>query len=86
MSTNTIFTREDGIQILRYTDGDDITSIISSFIDAYLLIFSESPYFEQFFPEEVQAILEQNLRAPENITLFAIDTTLPENPVVGFSF
>ena len=57
MSTNTIFTREDGIQILRYTAGDDITSIISSFINAYLLIFSESPYFEQFFPEEVQAIL-----------------------------
>ena len=86
MSINPIFSREDGIQIFRYTDGDDISTIISSFIDAYLLIFSESPYFEQFFPEEVQAILEQNLRAPENITLFAVDTNIEGTPVVGFSF
>jgi ribosomal protein S18 acetylase RimI-like enzyme len=86
MSTNTIFAREDGIQVLRCTSPDDMDSIVSSFIDAYLHIFSEAPYFEQFFPEEVQAILEQNLRAPENITLFAIDTNEPNNPVIGFSF
>ena len=30
--------------------------------------------------------MEQNLRSPENITLFAVDTTKDQSPVIGFSF
>ena len=86
MSETTIFTRDDGIQILRYSSIETVGTQLQSFVDAYLHIFSEAPYFEQFFPEEVQAILEQNLRSPENITLFAVDTTQPQHPVIGFSF
>ena len=86
MSETTIFTRDDGIHILRYHSVDSSAPHLQSFIDAYLHIFSEAPYFEQFFPEEVQALLEQNLRSPENITLLAVDTTKPQSPVIGFSF
>ena len=86
MPKQPIFSRDDGIQVLQFSSSTEVQNYVQSFTEAYLHIFSEAPYFEQFFPEEVHAILDQNLRDPENITLLAIDTNVSDTHVIGFSF
>ena len=82
--------RDDGIQIIQLEGTADLEPFLEPFITAYIEIFSGSPYFELFYPDEVKSIIEGTLRAEDHITLLAIEGSIDENnalsgPVVGLA-
>lgn len=64
--------RSDGIRIVRLFRPEDSLPYRAAFAGAYQDIFSEPPYNERFSPDEAEAVLQQFLQVPDNITLLAL--------------
>lgn len=69
---NIVAERPDGIRIVRVSSLEGAAPFRASFAGAYQDIFSEPPYNERFSPDEADAVLQQFLQVPDNVTLLAI--------------
>lgn len=69
---NIVAERPDGIRVVRVTTLEEAAPFRASFAGAYQDIFSEPPYNERFSPDEADAVLQQFLQVPDNVTLLAV--------------
>lgn len=72
----------NGMTVLRVERPQDMLAYRPSFVGAYQTIFSQAPYFERFFPNEAEAVLQRGLETPSQITLLV---TRGATQVVGFA-
>ena len=55
--------------VLRVENPQEMLAYRPSFVGAYQTIFSQAPYYERFFPNEAEAVLQRGLETPSQITL-----------------
>jgi ribosomal protein S18 acetylase RimI-like enzyme len=72
---------EDDIAIRHLKTADEVARWRPGFMETYQTIFSGFPYFERFFPSEVDGIYQNLTETPSNIMLVA---TRGNSTVLGF--
>ena len=72
----------DGLCILRVERPQQVLAYRPSFVGAYQTIFAEAPYYERFFPNEAEGVLQRCLQTPGHISLLVVRGA---TQVVGFA-
>ena len=72
----------NGMTVLRVESPQEMLAYRPSFVGAYQTIFAQAPYFERFFPNDAEAVLQRGLETPSQITLLV---TRGATQVVGFA-